>query len=88
MVHLFRTFCPLGLLPFINAAAFQNPPEVIAENGILETTINIDYATITLNGNTINTRLLNDILPGTTLTCGGRHRKWPYLGGKPPLFRF
>ena len=23
-----------------------------------------------------------------TLTCSGRHRKWPYFGGKPPFFRF
>ena len=23
-----------------------------------------------------------------SLTCSGRHRKWPYLGGKPPLFWF
>ena len=56
-----------SLLPLINSEAFQNPPEVRSVDGILETTINIQYATISLNQNTINTRLLNGILPGTTL---------------------
>ena len=27
-------------------------------------------------------------LPNLKLKCGGRHLKWPYLGGKPPFFRF
>ena len=53
---------------------FQNPPEVQSSNGVLDTTITMEYATLTLGNNVLTTRLLNGIAPGPTLRVNAGDR--------------
>ena len=52
---------------FAQQETFSNPPEIQSSNGVLDTTISMEYSELTLGGNTLQTRLLNGIAPGPTL---------------------
>lgn len=65
-----RVLAPLSLVATTALAqtqTFQNPPVIQSANGVLDTTISMEYATLTHGDNVITTRLLNGIQPGPTL---------------------